>query len=116
VFQLCRLPLRRTDFGQTKVQNLCVASIGDEQVRRLNVPVDDAFRVRRVESIHNFDGDVEHLLQLHWSPTDGVLEGLALQILHRDEGFSILLPDVVDGADVGMVQGGCSFRLTAESL
>src|ERR1700746_753957 len=45
VFQRCRLPLRRTDFGQTKVQNLCVASIGDEQVRRLNVPVDDAFRV-----------------------------------------------------------------------
>ena len=48
-----------------------------------------------------------------------MLEGCALQILHGDESFAVLLANVVDGADVGMVQGGSGLRLalkTAEGL
>src|SRR5262249_62331117 len=35
---------------------------------------------------------------------DAVLQRLAFQKLHGDEGLAILLVDVVTGADVGMVQ------------
>ena len=38
---------------------------------------------------------------------DAVLQRHAVQILHDDERLPVLLADVVDGADVGMVQGGC---------
>src|SRR5215467_10491967 len=44
---------------------------------------------------------------------DPVLEGLPLEILHGDEGLAFLLADLVDGADMGMVQsgGGARFAL-----
>jgi hypothetical protein len=44
-----------------------------------------------------------------------MLERRALEILHRDERFSVLLADVVNGADIGMVEGRGSLRLTLET-
>ncbi len=38
--------------------------------------------------------------------TDAVLQGHAIEKLHGDEGLTVLVTDVVDGADVGMIQGG----------
>ncbi len=40
---------------------------------------------------------------------DDVLQRRAFQKLHGDEGFAVLFTDVVDGADVGMVQRGGGF-------
>ena len=39
----------------------------------------------------------------------------ALQILHRDEGAAVLLADVMNGADVGMIQRGRGASLPLES-
>jgi hypothetical protein len=38
----------------------------------------------------------------------------ALQILHRDEGAAVLLADVMNGADIGMIQGGRGASLPLE--
>ena len=35
-----------------------------------------------------------------------MLQGQPVQKFHGDEGFAILLADVVDGANVGVIQGG----------
>ena len=45
-------------------------------------------------------------LGLHAVARNTVLQGHAVQKLHGDEGLTIVLADFVDGADVGMVQGG----------
>ena len=45
-----------------------------------------------------------------------MLERLAVQELHGDEVPAFVLVDVVDGADVGMVEGRCRLRLALESL
>ena len=48
-----------------------------------------------------------------------MLEGGAFQELHHDVGLALLLTDIVNGADVGMVQGrgGLSFPLeTSQGL
>ena len=50
----------RTDwsshFRQAKIQNLGVAALGDENIRRLDVAVDDAFGVGGIEPVRNLDG------------------------------------------------------------
>jgi hypothetical protein len=42
-------------FGQSEVENLGVAALGDENIRRLDVAVDNALGVRSVERIGDFD-------------------------------------------------------------
>ena len=46
-----------------------------------------------------------------WTAADQVLQGRAIHELHGDEGAAFLLADVVDRADVGMIErrGGPSF-------
>ena len=45
-----------------------------------------------------------------------MLEGLALEALHGDEGDVFVFADFVDGADVGMVEGGGGAGFAAEAL
>jgi hypothetical protein len=40
----------------------------------------------------------------------------ALQELHRNKLLAVLLPDIVNGADVRVVQSGSGFGLTTKSL
>src|SRR5437870_4658374 len=44
-----------------------------------------------------------------------MLQGHAIQKFHGDESVSTFFPDVVDGADVGMVQGGGSLCFAPET-
>jgi hypothetical protein len=44
-----------------------------------------------------------------------VFQGLAFQILHGDEGFAVFFADVVDRANIGMIQCRGSSRFTLES-
>ena len=55
-------------------------------------------------------------LQFQRTPGDPVLERHAVQVLHDQEGAAVVLADVVDGADVGMIQGGGCLGLAAEAL
>jgi hypothetical protein len=75
--------------------------------------VDDAFGVGGVEGVCNFDGEIDQRFGVDGTASDAVLEGLAFEELHDDEGLAVFLVNFVDGADVGMVQGrsGASFPL-----
>ena len=45
-----------------------------------------------------------------------VLQGLAAQALHHDEEMTVVLANLVDGADVGMVQRRCGAGFAAEAF
>src|SRR5579862_9358038 len=87
-----------------------MASIGNENVRGLDVTVDNSLVMSNVQSIGNFDSHTEQVLKPHRPPPDSMFECLALQILHRDEAPAVMLGNFVNGADVRVVQcrGGTS--------
>ena len=66
--------------------------------------MDDPFRVGRVQRIRDLDSQLEKFLGLQRLPPDPVPQRLALQQFHHDERPAIVLADVMNGADVGMVQ------------
>ena len=55
-------------------------------------------------------------LQSPRTARDPVLQRLPVQELHGDERLALLLADVVNGADVGMVQRGSRLSFAPESL
>ena len=90
-----------------------MAALGGKNVSGFYVTVDNAFRVRGVQSIGDVDREGQQLIVLHRGSADQVLEGAAFQVLHGDKGLRVLFANVVNGADVGMIERrrGASFPL-----
>jgi hypothetical protein len=55
------------------------------------------------ECVRHLDRDIEQRFQSQWFAINGLLKALPFQQLHRNEGLAVVLPDLVDGANVGMV-------------
>ncbi len=91
---------------ETEVEKLRLSSFGDEDVRGLQVAVDDAPRVRGFQRVRDLDRDVEEGRELEWAGDQAVMKRFAVEQLHGDEGFALVLVDVIDGADVGVLERG----------
>src|ERR1700693_346261 len=67
------------------------------------------------EGIGDFNANFENGINLDRAAVDAMLQGLAFEQLHDDERSIIVFADIVNGADIGMVQGGsgASFALKA---
>jgi hypothetical protein len=81
--------------------------------------VKDAFAVRGVERIGDLDGQPENGLDIQRLACDKLFERLPLQVLHGDKRLAFVLAEVVDGADVGMVErrsGACLTLKTFQRL
>jgi hypothetical protein len=75
----------------------------------------DSFRVGRVQGISDLDADVEHRFDFKGLSSNQVPKSLSLEEFHRDEGSAICLINLVDRADMRVIQqrGGFSFALEA---
>src|SRR5271167_3343400 len=91
-------------------------AFGNEDVRRLDIAVDNPFGVRRIQRIGNIDSYRQQTLDIERATVNEMLEGGSLEILHRDEGFAFMLADLVNGADVGMIQGGRGPRFASKAF
>jgi hypothetical protein len=100
VAELAR-PLR---FRQTEIEDFRLAALGDKDVRRLDVAMDNFLLMRRIERIGNLDRQFEQVGQFERLAGNPVLQRAPLEQLHREEPRPLVLADVIDRADIGMVQ------------
>src|SRR5439155_17993893 len=102
------------ELDQTEVEDLRLASPRDKDVGRFDVTMNHALRVRRLEGLGNLDTNLDDLVDGQ-GPGDAVLQCLALQQLHREEGLPFVFPKFVNCADVWMIEGrgGAGFALEA---
>ena len=103
------------DLCYAEIQDFGVAPAGDKNICRLDVAVDDALRVGSVQSISDLDGQIEHRLNFQGLAANSAPKRLALQQLHSKENSPLGLVDLVNGADVGMIQCRSSLGFTLKS-
>ena len=65
--------------------------------------MNDSFSVSRIKCVRNLKSQLQHLLKRQRLAGNDVLEGLAVEKLHRNELLPVLLADVVNGADVRVI-------------
>ena len=68
--------------------------------------MDNALLVRGVERVGDLDGQLQKGIIIQGLARDALLERLAFEQFHDDEGLRIVLVNLVNGADVRVVQGG----------
>jgi hypothetical protein len=103
-------------FGQPEVQHFGLASTGEKNVSGLEISMDDTAFVRYFESVRDLDGDFQDLIVGERFTCDQVLQGLAGKALHHDEGVAVGFVNLVNRADVGVVESGSGAGFSLESL
>ena len=98
---------QRCHHGKAEVENFDLSFLRHEHVRRLEIAMDDARRVRRGQAVRDLDGEVEQ-------PADVVrrLNRRAIHALH----YEVRRPHVVELTDIRMIQGGDGARFALEAF
>ena len=111
----CGAEVAATYFGEAKIEDLGLTALGNHDVGGFDVAMDDARGVGHVQGIGDLDGELQQRIQIQGTAGDLVGQDAAVEVLHDDESAAVLLPDVMDRADVGVIEGGCRLRLALEA-
>src|SRR5246127_1299018 len=103
------------ELGETEIENLGMPAFGDKNIGGLDVTMNDAFAMSGIESVGHFNRQAEQNVGIERFSANTMLQGNALKKLHGDERLAILLADVVDGANVWVIQGRGGLRFTLEA-
>jgi len=93
-----------------------MAPLGDEDIGRLDVPMNDPLGVSSIQAVRNLDCQVENLISLKRLAEDALLQRLALQEFHGNELLPFVLVDLMDRANVRMIEGRGGFGLALEPV
>ena len=92
------------DLGQAEVQNLYLPGRRQEDIAWLDVAVQNALTMRRIQRIRHLHSQVQQPGVRHGPPVVELVQALTFQQLHHDEGLLAAFIEFVNSADAGMVQ------------
>ena len=101
--------------GQAEIENFRMAALGDKNICRIDIAMNDAVGVSGVEGVGNSIASRQQSFCVHRPARDAMLQRQPFQKLHGDEGLAVLLADVVDRTNIWMVECGCGLRFAFES-
>src|SRR5215469_10944199 len=93
-----------------------MAKFSDKNVCGLDVAMDDSFCVSRIQCVGYLKTQVQHLFERKWLAGNSVFQCLSIQKLHRNERLAILPADVINRANVGVIESRSRFGFTPESF
>jgi hypothetical protein len=93
-----------------------VSTLGDEDVGRLDINMNDPRRMGRIERVSDLDRKRHQQIDFKRTSGDALLQHHAIQKLHGNERLLAMPADFVDGADVGVVEGGSGACFAPETL
>src|SRR6202167_930274 len=91
-------------------------AFGHEDVRGLDVPVDNTSAVSSIERIRNLNSQQQYLIDRHRLAANSMLQSHPLQKLHRYEWMLFMLANLIDRTDVGMIESRCGTSFTPEAF
>jgi hypothetical protein len=107
---------RSREDGDSEIEQLGRAIPRDENVRRLDVPMDDPFLMRGRQGTRDLFRQRERLLNRQPATPVSLLECLPVVVTHHDEEPPRCgLTNVVDDADIRVIEGRCCLGFTEET-
>jgi hypothetical protein len=104
------------EFCEAEIENFGVAALGDKDIRGLDVAMDDAVGMGGVERVGDFDTDAEEHFEIERTAGDVMLQRFAVEKFHDDVGVGVFFAEIVDGADVWMIESGGGLGFALEAL
>ena len=103
--------------GDAEIHDLAIAVAQHHEIGGLDVAMDDAAAVRVSQAIAGLH-DVSQLFYDGDLPVagDDLIERLAVEELHHQIGIALMIAQVIDDDDVGVLQHAGGFGLTVEAL
>jgi hypothetical protein len=102
-------------FREAEVENLEMPVFGDEEVLRLEVAMNDAFLVRRCQSMRDLNAVINRFANRDWTALQQLAQRAAFQQLGNQIRCAFEGSELVNGENVGMVEDCCCLRLLFES-
>ena len=74
------------------------------------------FGVGGIECVGDLECDLQHLAQWHAAADDAIFQSLAFEIFHGQKREALVFADIVNGANVWVIEGGGGAGFAAETI
>ena len=102
--------------GQAEVEHLGVTAFGHKNIGRLDIAMNDPFGVRRVQRVGHLDAQRQRGRDIERLAADVLAKCFAVEQLHHQKWMARRLADVVNGANIGMIERRSGARLALETF
>ena len=58
-----------------------------------------------IQTLYDLNANIKNLINLEWFPLNALVQRLAFQILHGNEVSTFKFVDLMNSADIGMIEG-----------
>src|SRR5215469_13657242 len=99
-----RMSSSNAHFRQPEVENLGMASAGYKDIARFDIAMNDPTRMSRVQRIRDFNRQLYEMFRSECFLLNHLLEGPALKELHNDVGLPLKTTEIMNRADVRVIQ------------